>query len=355
MARPDIEFDAEGVTLRGWFNPADGAGGPARPPLVMAHGFSAVKGDVPRQLRRALPRRRTQCAGIRQPQLRGQRRRAAPGDRPVGAGRRRPDRDLGQQPLRRPRPGRRRDRTPGQGRPQPGPAGQRTRQPARPGAGSLHRRPPGAVRRGPSGGRGRIRGAGVGGAALAEPAATCTSTWRRNPDRSAGTRRPKASASPGTPRSSTWTSWSRKGCSTRTSSACPVGRGAAPGGQPSCTGSPGSSWHGPSRTQRRPASPSWTPCTVRRPTSAPPSGSGCGRRGCRTRPGTAHRGRLRHPLGARLRAPPAGRHHHDGELPVRRAGPRAHRAGVRHEPGLARRPRRPGGRRTARRTPGPGS
>lgn len=75
-----------------------------------------------------------------------------------------------------------------------------------------------------------------GVAALAEPAATCTSTWRRNPDRSAGTRRPKASASPGTPRSSTWTSWSRKGCSTRTSSACPVGRGAAPGGQPSCTG-----------------------------------------------------------------------------------------------------------------------
>src|SRR5664280_1020647 len=32
----------------------------------MAHGFSAVKGDVPRQLRRALRRRRTQCAGIRQ-------------------------------------------------------------------------------------------------------------------------------------------------------------------------------------------------------------------------------------------------------------------------------------------------
>ncbi|HWM02544.1 MAG TPA: alpha/beta hydrolase [Actinophytocola sp.] len=42
MARRDIEFDAEGVTLRGWFYPADGASGTAAT-IVMAHGFSAVK------------------------------------------------------------------------------------------------------------------------------------------------------------------------------------------------------------------------------------------------------------------------------------------------------------------------
>src|SRR3989442_853157 len=44
MARRDIEFDAEGVTLRGWFYPAEGAdaGGQA-PAVVLAHGFSAVK------------------------------------------------------------------------------------------------------------------------------------------------------------------------------------------------------------------------------------------------------------------------------------------------------------------------
>ena len=42
MARRDIEFDAEGVTLRGWFYPAEGPGGPG-PTVVMAHGFSAVK------------------------------------------------------------------------------------------------------------------------------------------------------------------------------------------------------------------------------------------------------------------------------------------------------------------------
>src|SRR5258705_5035555 len=42
MARRDIEFDAEGVPLRGWFSPAEGAGWPG-PAVVMAHGFSAVK------------------------------------------------------------------------------------------------------------------------------------------------------------------------------------------------------------------------------------------------------------------------------------------------------------------------
>ena len=42
MARRDIEFDAEGVTLRGWFYPAEGSAEVA-PTIVMAHGFSAVK------------------------------------------------------------------------------------------------------------------------------------------------------------------------------------------------------------------------------------------------------------------------------------------------------------------------
>jgi fermentation-respiration switch protein FrsA (DUF1100 family) len=42
MTRRDIAFDAEGVTLRGWFYPAaDGAG--KSPTIVLAHGFSAVK------------------------------------------------------------------------------------------------------------------------------------------------------------------------------------------------------------------------------------------------------------------------------------------------------------------------
>src|SRR5262249_33910931 len=42
MARRDVEFDAEGVTLRGWFYAAGSGGAPA-PAVVMAHGFSAVK------------------------------------------------------------------------------------------------------------------------------------------------------------------------------------------------------------------------------------------------------------------------------------------------------------------------
>lgn len=42
MARRDIEFDAGGVTLRGWFYTPEGSSGPA-PTIVLAHGFSAVK------------------------------------------------------------------------------------------------------------------------------------------------------------------------------------------------------------------------------------------------------------------------------------------------------------------------
>src|SRR6266508_2780154 len=40
--RQDIEFDAEGVTLRGWLYLPGGATGPVST-VVMAHGFSAVK------------------------------------------------------------------------------------------------------------------------------------------------------------------------------------------------------------------------------------------------------------------------------------------------------------------------
>ena len=40
--RRDIEFNAEGVTLRGWLYLPDGATEPV-PTIVMAHGFSAVK------------------------------------------------------------------------------------------------------------------------------------------------------------------------------------------------------------------------------------------------------------------------------------------------------------------------
>ena len=40
--REDIEFDAEGVALRGWLYLPDGAATPL-PTVVMAHGFSAVK------------------------------------------------------------------------------------------------------------------------------------------------------------------------------------------------------------------------------------------------------------------------------------------------------------------------
>lgn len=42
MSRRDIEFDADGVTLRGWFYPAEGVTDQA-PVVVMAHGYSAVK------------------------------------------------------------------------------------------------------------------------------------------------------------------------------------------------------------------------------------------------------------------------------------------------------------------------
>lgn len=42
MAREDVEFTAQGTTLRGWFYPAAGEVG-AAPCVVLQHGFSAVK------------------------------------------------------------------------------------------------------------------------------------------------------------------------------------------------------------------------------------------------------------------------------------------------------------------------
>src|SRR5262245_65070377 len=41
MNRSDVEFNAEGTTLRGWLYRPDGDG--PVPGVVMAHGFSAVK------------------------------------------------------------------------------------------------------------------------------------------------------------------------------------------------------------------------------------------------------------------------------------------------------------------------
>jgi fermentation-respiration switch protein FrsA (DUF1100 family) len=41
--RADVEFDAEGVKLRGWLYRPDGVDDAAVPIVVMAHGFSAVK------------------------------------------------------------------------------------------------------------------------------------------------------------------------------------------------------------------------------------------------------------------------------------------------------------------------
>ena len=164
MVRRDIDFDAEGVTLRGWFYTADGSSGPAPD---HRHGARLLgrQGDVPRQVRRDVRRGRVQRTRVRQPELRRQRRRTAPGDRPVGAGaglpprdhlrdhpargRRRPDRCLGSSLLRWSRARRRRDRPPGQGRGLASAAGQRARQLPRPGPRRLHRRLPRAVRRRP--------------------------------------------------------------------------------------------------------------------------------------------------------------------------------------------------------------
>ncbi|WP_028938418.1 alpha/beta hydrolase [Pseudonocardia spinosispora] len=43
MAREDVEFSAQGTTLRGWFYPAEGSAGGEAPCVVLQHGFAAVK------------------------------------------------------------------------------------------------------------------------------------------------------------------------------------------------------------------------------------------------------------------------------------------------------------------------
>ena len=102
---------------RGWLYVPDGATGPA-PTIVMCHGLQRGQGVVPRRVRRGLLRGGVLRAGLRQPQPRRERRRAAAGDRPAGAdarlprtrspsprtlrrGRRRPDRHLGLELQRR--------------------------------------------------------------------------------------------------------------------------------------------------------------------------------------------------------------------------------------------------------------
>ena len=90
--RQDIEFDAEGTTLRGWLYVPDEATGPV-PTIVMCHGYSAVKELFLDAFAEVFCEAGSLRARLRQPQPRGLRRRAAPGDRPVGAGARLPARD----------------------------------------------------------------------------------------------------------------------------------------------------------------------------------------------------------------------------------------------------------------------
>ena len=140
MTRRDVAFDAEGVTLRGWFYTADGESVPG-PAVVMAHGFSAVKemyldsfAEVYAAAGLNVLVFDNRCFGAsdgepRQEidpwaQVRDYRdaityASTLPEVDP-GA-----DRDLGQQLFRRPCPGGRGHRPPGQGRGQPGAADQR--------------------------------------------------------------------------------------------------------------------------------------------------------------------------------------------------------------------------------------
>ena len=177
--RQDIEFDAEGTTLRGWLYVPDAgrrAGADDRDVPRLQRGQGAVPGRV----RRGVLRGRVLRAGLRQPQPGGLRRRAAAGDRPVGAGARlpardhlrphprrgrpRPDRDLGLELQRRARARGGRDRPAREVRRGPGPAHQRARErpPARPrrpdraDAADVRRRPRGpCARRGAGGDPGR--------------------------------------------------------------------------------------------------------------------------------------------------------------------------------------------------------
>ncbi|ABH00373.1 possible hydrolase (plasmid) [Rhodococcus jostii RHA1] len=154
MTRRDIEFSAEGTTLRGWFYTADDSVG-ARPTIVMAHGYSAVKemyldryaevfaaaglnalvfdnrnfgashGSIP--ARRSIRGSRFATTGT-------------PSPSPPPWPRSTPTTSVvGQQLFRRPHARRVRARPPRQGRGEPGGPGRRLPEPASFGAPGLHR------------------------------------------------------------------------------------------------------------------------------------------------------------------------------------------------------------------------
>ena len=88
--RTDIEFRTQdGVTLRGWHYLPDQRSGKV-PTIVMAHGFSAVKEMYLDKFAEVFTAAGLSAAGLRQPKFRCERRRAAPGNRSVGAGPRLP-------------------------------------------------------------------------------------------------------------------------------------------------------------------------------------------------------------------------------------------------------------------------
>ena len=164
--RQDVEFDAEGVTLRGWLYVPDGAEDRA-PAVVMAHGFSAVKEMYLDRFAEVFAAAGPGGAGVRQPQLRRQRRASRARRSTRGAGPRLPARDhlrrrrargrrgahrrLGLELLGRTCARRGRDRSPGAVRGLAGPAHQRACELPRARARRLHRGLPGAVRRRPRG------------------------------------------------------------------------------------------------------------------------------------------------------------------------------------------------------------
>ena len=149
---------AEGLALRSRRGRGAGADHRDGPRLL------GREGDVPRPVRGGLRRRRPGGAGLRPPQLRRERRRAPPGDRPLGAGARlsprdhlrlhaargrcRPHRDLGLQLLGRARAGGGGHRPAGEVRGVPGPPHQRPPQRPAPREGRLRRRGGRDVRRG---------------------------------------------------------------------------------------------------------------------------------------------------------------------------------------------------------------
>ena len=168
--RQDIEFDAEGTTLRGWLYVPDGATGPA-PTIVMCHGYSAVKElyldasprcSATRASARSSTTTATSARSDGEPrqeidpwaQVRDYRH-AITYARTLRGGRRRPDRRLGLELQRRARARRGRDRPAGEVRRRAGAADQRPRErppagargPDRADAGDVRGRPRGPLPR----------------------------------------------------------------------------------------------------------------------------------------------------------------------------------------------------------------